>query len=110
MITRLRAPLVTDRYGNQQRDWPNASRSELVGCALAPRSAFQTEGEPHLQNRGAVIIGYSIYCPPGADLAATDRVDLDGDVYEVEGQPGVWINPLTNTNFGVEAALRRIEG
>src|SRR5690606_36812990 len=35
---RIRAPLGTDRDGSEVRDWGNATRLDIPGCGVAPRT------------------------------------------------------------------------
>jgi hypothetical protein len=105
-VTILRAGATTDYYGNVSTDWGAATETEVTGCALAPRKAEEERD----QGRQGVIIGLTLYAPPGTDLLPTDRVRARGEVFEVDGFPGIWDNPLTGTSFGIEVALRRVEG
>lgn len=105
-ITIQRAGITTDRYGNEVADWTNPTETTVAGCALAPR----TEDESRANARQGVIIGLTLYAPPGTDLRATDRIVARGETFEVDGFPGDWANPFTGTEFGIEAALRRVEG
>ena len=100
----LRAPLGDGPYGNQERDWENAVRTDSPGWGFAPRSNDEntTAGSP------SVIVGLSGYGPPGVDVLPTDRMEVRGEVYEVEGEVGEWRSPLTGWEPGVEVALRRV--
>lgn len=103
----LRAPAGDkDRYGNATRDWPSATRRDVAGCAVAPRNVPEDTGE----GRQAVTIGLTVYMPPGADVLATDRVECRGRVYEVDGEPSLWVSPFAPEAFGIEVALRQTEG
>ncbi|MFF2621242.1 hypothetical protein [Oerskovia jenensis] len=81
----------------------------LAGCIVAPRPA---SSEPFEVGRTAVIVGMTLYGPPGALPDALDEVTLpDGHRYKVEGEPGNWgPNPYTGTRPGFEVALKRVEG
>jgi hypothetical protein len=55
---------------------------EVKGCAVLPRSSYEEE-------RGWVIVeGRMVIAPYGADVLATDRVRIDGESWEVDGEPG----------------------
>lgn len=107
-IVRLRAPVLEerDRYGGAVRDWDNAVRVEIDGCAVSPR--FTPEDTAN--GRQGVIIGLTIYAPPAADVVPTDRIVVRGDTYDIDGQPGDWTNPYDGRSRGVEFALKRVEG
>lgn len=105
-VTRLRAPLVEDRYGSEVRDWDNATESAVTGCIVAPRH----EGEDHEDGRQGVIVGFTVYAPAGADILATDRLTIRGDDHEVDGEPGAWVNPWTEITEGIEIHAGRVDG
>lgn len=79
-ITRLRAPLVSGGYGNQERDWANATS---VGFLVhwSAQTVTETVGdEPRTTSRIKLFGG------PDLDIEATDRVVFRGDTYEVDGE------------------------
>ena len=104
-VTILRAGEPTqDRYGN---DIPGEDVPEDVdGVAVAPRY----DAEARQNGRTGVIVGFTLLLPPGTNLDAVDRIVVRGKLHEIEGEPGDWTNPFTNTDRGVEAATRRVEG
>lgn len=104
-VTRLRAEVGENRLGNEVRDWSDPDRLDIVGCSVAPRS----EGEDTQHGREGVIIGFTILVPRTVDVVATDRLEVRGDVYLVDGEPGDWRSPFTNRK-GTEIRLRRVEG
>jgi hypothetical protein len=54
----------------------------ITGCAVLPRTS-------HEEGKGWVIVeGRMIVAPYDADVLATDHVKLDGDTWEVDGEPG----------------------
>lgn len=101
-VVRVRGA-TTDRYGD-----PSGSdvRVALTGCAVAPRSSSDIEG----QGRQGVIVGVTLYAPHGTDLRHTDKVEIDGDLYVADGEPGSWKSPLSSWEAGVEIALKRAAG
>lgn len=105
-VSRIRAPLVGDRYGNQVRDWDNATRVDIPGCGVAPR----TSGEETEQGRQGVIVGIAVYAPAGTDIGPHDRLDVRGEVYEVDGEVADWRSPFTGWQPGIVVNLRRVEG
>lgn len=79
---------------------------DIEGCAVAPRTSEPVDG----RGRQGVIVGLTLYAPAGADLLHTDQVRIDGVVYEIDGEPGVWRSPYSDTVAGIEVALARGEG
>ena len=106
-VTRLRGTVVADAYpGATVLDWDDPDELDIDGCALAPRM----DGENHDLGRRGVIIGWTLYTPPGADILPQDRIRARGADHDVDGMPGTWTNPYTGNTPGIEIALRRIEG
>jgi hypothetical protein len=102
-ILRAGAP-TTDRYGNEV---PGADvRIDVQGCAVAPRQ----EGDVSDGGRQGVIVGTTVYFPPGTDVRSTDRLEVRGEVHTIEGDPGRWVSPFSGSEWGVECATRRVEG
>lgn len=105
MISRVRrAPGGLDEYGDPVES--TSTSTELVGAFTAPRP----ESEITSRGRAGVIVGLTLYAPFGTDLVHTDQVDVDGTLFEVEGEVGSWRNPLTGWEAGIEVALRRTAG
>jgi len=100
-VVRLRGGSGHDEDGD-----PNtgaADRTDISGCLVAPRYS----DEPAGRGRHGVVIGLTLLAPAGADLVHTDRIEIDGVTYTIEGEPGAW----TGTRVGgVEAALKRAAG
>lgn len=104
-VTVLRdSPGGTDAYGDPIAS--TTSRTNLLGCAVAPR--YSTE--PTERGRLGVVIGLSVYAPPGSDVLFTDRLEIAGVVYAIEGEPGDWVNPFTGSAPGMEIAVKRAVG
>lgn len=110
ILTVLRAPVSTDRYRNEVRDWSAATRTPIDGLNVQPsgQSENRSTGE-----RDTVISGWRVYGGEGmdADVLATDRVELaDGTVCEVVGEVARWLDPHTGEVHHVEFALRKVSG
>jgi len=85
-LTRRRAPLVDDGRGNKSRDWAVAVDVDLPGWAVD-----EAGGAEDTTNRDGSSISYILRGPFTADIEATDRAVLFGEVFEVTGvgrQPG----------------------
>lgn len=109
----LRAGLVDDGYGNQVLDWASATSTQYEGCAVAQggRAGQGAKGDEILTgDRNAVISDLVVFMPTGADVRATDRLEIRSRVYEVLGEPFDWVNPFTGVAFGVVVYCNRVEG
>lgn len=105
IVTILRgAPGGRDEYDDPIES--AVERRDVQSLGVAPR----TSDESRANGRNGVVVGLLLYLPPGTDITYTDRVEISGVVYEVEGIPGSWSNPLTGTAFGLQVALNRAQG
>lgn len=108
-VTVLRRP-PADRYG--ARGTP-VSAHVIDGCTVAPRTLGPgSSGELTDAGRVGVVVGLTIYAPPGSDLQAHDEVTIPGvdGTWEVDGDPADWCNPLTGDRPGTVADLTRTVG
>ncbi|WP_328336729.1 hypothetical protein [Streptomyces violaceus] len=100
-------PSTEDEYGN---DIPGPPEEITVpGCAIAPRGAAAVSAEL-TDARDTVITGLTLYAPYGTEIRATDRIRIDGQLYEVEGLPGSFRSPFTGSTGPVVAALELVTG
>ncbi|MGO3844465.1 hypothetical protein [Agrococcus casei] len=103
-ITIVRAPLVDDGRGNRTRDWTTAAELESTGWAIDAGSTSEDEA-----NRDGSSTAYTLRGPLVADVTATDRVRLFGELFVIDGgvlrQPGP--TPLTSHSI---IRLERWEG
>lgn len=103
---------------------------EVPGCFWAPRTQGAGPSSGSVDNRGrqGVIEGLTLYAPYGAPIRHDDRVRLpigapldgpyygvtdygdEGEVWEIDGEPGPWKNPITGRQHGMEVAIRRSAG
>lgn len=99
-ITRLRAPLTSAGYGNQTRDWANATSTDFY-VKWSHKAVDEVVGdEPRTVTKGYV------FGDPYLDLEATDRViGPDGITYEVDGE--VMRSYVRGQLHHVRAYLRR---
>jgi hypothetical protein len=96
---------VRDRFG----DTTVVDERQIGGVALAPR----TSAEDGADRRTAVVTsGLTLYAsePTGLDATWRIRRELDGTVWTVEGNAGLWSNPLTGWAPGEQLQLRRVTG
>ena len=75
----VRTPKV-DRFSTPPAGAP--PEHPVEGCAVMPRTS-------HEEGKGWVIVdGRMIIAPYGADVLATDQVRVDGETWDVDGEPG----------------------
>lgn len=109
-FTRVRAPLVEDRYKNKKRDWDNAQRTEVVGVNIQPAGA-PVRSEEETGDRQTTVTAWNLQTPEGVDLdlLETDRVLFDGMTLEVDGKVGRWPDPFGPGVHHVEARLKEVD-
>lgn len=100
-VTRLRAPLVDGPYGNQTRDWANATAVTYAAEVQPVSSTEEVVNQQRTETRWRLFLG------PSADLEATDRILWDGDTYEVDGE--VERHKRRGALHHLEAVLLRVE-
>lgn len=104
-VTVLDAPLVQDaRHGTTRRDWKTAATTVLRGCSVQPYSATETT-----EDREFTDTHMRLFAPYGDLPQATSRVQVDGVLYEVDGEPARWRDDMGVPSH-VEAALKRLVG
>jgi hypothetical protein len=102
-VTRLRAPLVEDRRGEERPDWPNAVASDPFAAWVQQRSAEERLEPARREQRTTWLL-----VTRNPDLVATDRIVWAGDTYEIDGEPNVL---ETSRGFHhLEASLLRVTG
>lgn len=105
IVTLLTPTSGTDRYGDTAANWTAPEATAVPGCAVAPRASTETTADGD-----RVIIGLTVYLPPGTAVTSKQRVVVRGETYEVVGEPGEWRSPYTGWAPGTEIALQRVEG
>ncbi len=108
-VTVVRAPVITDRWGNDIPDWGTANRVTVTDVTVLPTS----QAEDATGNRVTLTTGWRLYSQPGTDpdIRAADRVEWGGMSLEVIGDVARWPHPLRRgAVHHVEAELRRMEG
>ena len=102
-ITVLRAPWVSQR-GTKGGYWGNAVPHEVEGCSVQPASTFTADP----QGRGlSTTLQGVVYCPPGADVQAGDRIEFDGSTFDVDGEPMRVRSPFGGCNHIVVSITAR---
>jgi hypothetical protein len=101
-VTRLRAPMVADAYGNLVPDWGNAARLELPARV---QQASQQEDTLDRDQQTAIFV---VFLPPGADVTGSDRLEWAGRTLELVGPPAS-VDAYSAVHH-VEARAREVVG
>ncbi|MFF0777091.1 hypothetical protein [Streptomyces sp. NPDC003720] len=105
---RVRAGVKTDRGGNTVPDWSNPNRLTVTGLNIQPNSQSETADE----QRDATITGYRVQSTEGTspDIKATDRIEWNGQTFEVDGEVATWPDLFADTTHHIEFAMVRATG
>lgn len=95
---------AVDRYNNPTKTWLTAV--DVLVYGIAPTSS----DEPFEAGRNEVLTGKTVFAPVGTVIGAQDRVVIDGDEYEVDGEIGDWSKGPFSWSPGIEIKLKRAEG
>lgn len=90
-VTRRRAGTTTD-HGTTMPDWSAPTDVTLTDCRVQPLT-----GEELLANRDASKTVLRLTAPANVDLRQSDRVVVDGIVFEVSDVQR-WPDPLPHTS------------
>lgn len=79
------------------------TRMEIENCAVAPLKSDESASA----DGPRLLDGWTVFAPAGADISAGDALEVRGRVYQVDGSPGVWLNPYSAAHpSGVEVIVR----
>lgn len=84
-VTRIRPGTRTER-GSTVFDWDNTESIDISGCSMQPASTSLSEDGRVL----GISDGFTCYMPETADVQAGDRIQFEGNVYEINGDIRVW--------------------
>jgi hypothetical protein len=106
MVTIVRAvPGGTDPYGDPIPG--TTERIDIPRCGLAPRMSMESSA----RGRQGVIVGQTVYLPEGSPAVLyIDQLEVAGVLYDIEGDPGLWVSPFTGWAPGIEVAVKRAVG
>ena len=106
-VTRLRGEQTgVDRYNDPVFD---TVETDIPGALFAPE---RDSGESVEVGRERVPFKPTLYwLKSHPDIVHTDRIRVDGVVYEVDGIPSAWRDDLSGTDLGgLVVTLKRVEG
>ena len=107
-IVRIRAPLVTSPYGDPERDWGAATRTDLTGWRIQPVQGSRVNVADTLPREG-LDRRQRAFGPYDADIETTDRIEWQGVTWVVDGDVDRWRGP-TGRIAHTEMVLARMEG
>lgn len=102
-VTVVHAELTTDAYNNRVRDWEHATRTAVRAVVDGTATAEDTEGVDQTSTT------YRCYLPPGTAITAQDRLEWEGLVLEVAGEPIPRKGP-TGALDHIQVDVRRVSG
>lgn len=82
---RLRASQGVDSYGDPVEDWDAPERVLLYRAIVQEPDTVEVEGVGKRVVSGERVL----YAPTALDLVSGDRVEVDGEVWRVQGEPKV---------------------
>lgn len=104
-VIRHRAGTVTLR-GSEVPDWEHELKPlSIGGCSVQPASTSLSEDGRIL----GITDGWTAYLPSGSDVLAGDRIEFDGNLYEINGEPRTWQSATGQVNH-MMLNLRRFAG
>jgi hypothetical protein len=109
-VTVVRAPLVTDRYGNSEKNWANATRRTTKGWVSQQGAVGRPASLENIEGREAEVSSWMVYFMPGEDVTPYDRIEWEGKSFEVEGPTNPAYSARTRKVHHIEARIRAVEG
>lgn len=82
-VYRLRAGMAEDSYGDPVESWDTPERVRIPGASVQDVSVVEDNGVSRRILRGEK----TLYAPGSVDLTKDDRVEVDGEVWQVDGNP-----------------------
>ena len=95
-VTRIR-PGTKESRGSTIPDWSEDKVTTLTitGCSVQPASTGLSQDGRVL----GISEGLTAYLPEGSDVQAGDHILYDGNIYEINGEPKVWVGAFTRSNI-----------
>lgn len=107
-VIRVRAPLVSNDYGDLERDWAAATSTPLAGWRVQPMQGSRVNVADSLPREG-LDRRQRAFGPYDTDMLTTDRVEWQGETWVVDGDVDRWRSP-TGALAHTELVLARMEG
>ena len=103
-ITVVRAKTTITSRGSEVPDWTNTEKTTVTGCSIQPASTSLSQDGRIL----GIADGWTAYVPEGTDVKAGDRIEFDGQIFEINGAPRKWTGPSRTSHIHLN--LVRWEG
>lgn len=103
-VIRIR-PGVKILRGSTVPDWDHPNRLNINDCSVQPAATTLSQ-DGRVQG---ISDGMTAFLPIGADVKAGDRIEFDGNVYTIIGDPRVWVSP-TGSRSNIQLNLERWAG
>jgi hypothetical protein len=107
-LVRVRAPEVTNEYGDPERDWDAATSTPLAGWRVQPMQGSRVNVADTIPRDG-LDKRRRAFGPYDADIQTTDRIEWDAATWTIEGDIDRWRSP-TGALAHTEVILARMEG
>lgn len=101
-VIRIR-PGIKEERGSQIPDWTKADRLLIEGCSVQPATTSLSQDGRVL----GISEGLTAYLPEDSDVEAGDRIEYNGKVYTITGEPKIWNAPLNLSNMQLNLMLWR---
>jgi hypothetical protein len=88
-VYRVRPGTTTDSDGDPVESWEHPDRLRLRNVTLQESSSEDEDGlaQRSLGSKRLTRSGRKIFVPYAADVVANDRVEIDGQLWRVDGNP-----------------------
>jgi len=73
---------ATDRYDDARPDWTNPTRTRTARGWLTETGSTEEVGA-----REAVVSAWRLFLPANTPITSSDRITVNGDTFEVDGDP-----------------------
>lgn len=101
---------IVHRMAEQGADRYNSPERVQIGAAEYPAWVEQSRTSEEIVDRNAVRVDALLVLPAYAEIGPLDQVEVDGVLYEVDGNPArVW-RGIGGGVHHIEAALREVRG
>ena len=101
VVVHARTRGTPDSDGNDT--WTEVDKTH-TGTAVYPRESVEL-----IQGQDTNIIGLVAVFKPAITVSPIDQVTVRGERYEIDGEPGQFVSPLTGTTL-TKLNLTRVEG
>lgn len=108
VVTRLRVEPVVDEWGVVTHPVDaEPTRLNIKRCLVGSRMSDTGTG----RRAASVEVGLAVYIlPPLPDLVPTDRLEIRGVVYEIDGDDFDWRDQAGGGSVGGYVPVRRVDG